>query len=227
MRALTLVLAAAVAVSGGVVADRMIASAQPETEVPSAIALPPPAPLARAAHRHHTAAMVASAVTVDLPVPAAPPSDDRAPTPEIRHGVLEIPAIGLSQPFFEGVTLTAIDRGPSHWPGTAMPGAVGNVVIAGHRTTRTRPFWDLDLLQPGDELIFTMDTGARWVYALDHLEIVDDEDIRIIEQGYGYTATLFACHPKGSARQRIVAHFTLRPERPALATPASGRQATP
>ncbi|MGQ0832657.1 MAG: class E sortase, partial [Microthrixaceae bacterium] len=146
---------------------------------------------------------------VNLPVPQAPGPDPYAPTPEVRHGQLEIPSIGLSQPFFEGVTLTAINRGPSHWPGTAMPGHLGNVVIAGHRTTYSRPFWDLDLVKPGDELIFTLLSGERYVYALDRVEIVDAGAVEIVNQRYGYTATLFACHPKGSARQRIVGHFTL------------------
>ncbi len=145
----------------------------------------------------------------DLLVPADAPANPRAATPEIHHGQLEIPSIGLSQPFFEGITLTAIDRGPSHWPGTAMPGELGNMVIAGHRTTRTRPFWDLDLVPPGDELIFTMVNGDRFVYTLDRTEVVDDQDIHIIDQEYGYTATLFGCHPKGSAAQRIVGFFTL------------------
>lgn len=145
-----------------------------------------------------------------LPVPEPSPLDPRAPTPEFRHGQLEIPSIGLSQPFFEGVTLTAIDRGPSHWPGTAMPGQLGNVVIAGHRTTRTRPFWDLDLVQPGAELIFTMTSGDRYIYVLDRTEIVDGSDVSIITQNYAFTATLFACHPKGSAAQRIVGHFRLQ-----------------
>lgn len=149
---------------------------------------------------------------VDLPVPEMPPADPYAPTPEIRHGQLEIPSIGLSQPFFEGVTLTAINRGPSHWPGTAMPGEVGNVVIAGHRTTYSRPFWDLQAVQPGDELIFTMNDGTRHVYVADGTEVVDDSDVHIIDQTPQRTATLFACHPRGSARQRIVGHFTLRPE---------------
>ena len=147
-----------------------------------------------------------------LPVPENPPADPYAPEPEIRHGTLEIPAIGLSQPFFEGVSLTAINRGPSHWPGTAMPGELGNVVIAGHRTTYTRPFWDLQALQPGDELIFTLNDGSRYVYALDQISIVAPTDVHIVEQTHAYTATLFACHPRGSARQRIVGHFTLQPE---------------
>ncbi|MFP5320945.1 MAG: class E sortase [Acidimicrobiia bacterium] len=146
-----------------------------------------------------------------LPVPEEPPLDPYEPTPEVRHGTLEIPAIGLSQPLFEGVSLTAINRGPSHWPGTAMPGELGNVVVAGHRTTYTRPFWDLQALNPGDQLIFAMADGSRHTYALDRLEIVSPDAVHIVDQTHAYTATLFACHPRGSARQRIVAHFTMVP----------------
>lgn len=151
-----------------------------------------------------------------LPVPEDPPADPYEREPEIRHGTLEIPRIGLSQPLFEGVSLTAINRGPSHWPGTAMPGELGNVVVAGHRTTYTRPFWDLQALQPGDELIFTMNDGSKHVYLLDRIEIVSPTDLHIVDQTRAHTATLFACHPRGSARQRIVGHFTMRGEQEQL-----------
>ncbi|WP_436794940.1 class E sortase [Actinospongicola halichondriae] len=147
--------------------------------------------------------------SIELPQPEPAPSNPYAPTAEVRHGTLEIPAIGLSQTLFEGVTLTAINRGPSHWPGSAMPGEVGNVVVAGHRTTYSKPFWALNELVPGDELIFTID-GTETVYVLDRTEIVYPTDIHIIEQTHERTATLFACHPRGSARQRIVGHFTIK-----------------
>ncbi|MDE0803423.1 MAG: class E sortase [Acidimicrobiales bacterium] len=147
--------------------------------------------------------------SIELPQPEPSPSDPYAPTPVQVHGTLEIPAIGLSQPLQEGVTLTAINRGPSHWPGTAMPGEPGNVVVAGHRTTYTKPFWALNELERGDELIFTVD-GERTVYVLDRIEIVHPTDIHIIEQKHERTATLFACHPRGSARQRIVGHFEIK-----------------
>jgi sortase A len=146
---------------------------------------------------------------VDLPVPQDSPADPYAPTPRAVHGTLELPTLGVAQPLHEGVTLTAIDRGPSHWPGTAMPGRPGNVVVAGHRTTHTKPFHDLDLLAPGDLLVFTMTDGAVWTYELTSTEIVGPDAMRIVEQSPGHTATLFACHPKGSAAQRIVAHFRL------------------
>ena len=155
------------------------------------------------------------ALPVDLPVPEDAPVDAYAPTPEVVHGSLSLPTLGVSQPLHEGVTLTAINRGPSHWPGTAMPGEVGNVVVAGHRTTYTKPFYDLDLLAPGDPLVFTMNDGTVWTYELTGIEIVGPDAMHIVDQRDEMAATLFACHPKGSAAQRIVAHFELvRPTPP-------------
>ena len=154
-----------------------------------------------------TAPPVASPAT--LPVPEPSPADARAPTPEVVLGTLALPTIGMTQPLGEGVTLTAIDRGPSHWPGTAMPGQVGNVVVAGHRVTHSRPFHDLDLLEAGDPLVFTMSDGTVATYVLTHTEIVGPDAMHIVDQTAEHRATLFACHPKGSAAQRIVAHFRL------------------
>jgi sortase A len=147
--------------------------------------------------------------TVGLPTPENAPADPNAPTPDVVHGTLALPTIGVSQPLHEGVTLTAIDRGPSHWPGTALPGQLGNVVVAGHRVTHTRPFYDLDRLAPGDPLVFTMADGSTWTYTLVSTEVVTPEAMHIVDQTPEYTATLFACHPKHSARERIVAHFVL------------------
>jgi sortase A len=144
-----------------------------------------------------------------LPVPEPSPADPRAATPEVVLGTLSLPTIGVTQSLGEGVTLTAIDRGPSHWPGTALPGQTGNVVVAGHRVTHTRPFFDLDLLAVGDPLVFTMNDGTVWTYALTSIEIVGPDAMHIVEQAPGHTATLFACHPKGSAAKRIVAHFQM------------------
>src|SRR5262245_59564570 len=168
-----------------------------------------PVPSTAAAPTTTTIAPAAAPATEPLPVPEDAPADARAPTPEVVHGTLALPTIGVTQPLGEGVTLTAIDRGPSHWPGTAMPGQLGNVVVAGHRVTHTRPFYDLDRLEVGDPLVFTMNDGTQWTYELTDLEIVGPDAIHIVDQTPEHTATLFACHPKGSAAQRIVAHFRL------------------
>ena len=45
---------------------------------------------------------------------------------------------------YEGITLTTLNKGPGHWPGTALPSQDGNVVVAGHRVTHSRPFRHID-----------------------------------------------------------------------------------
>jgi sortase A len=123
-------------------------------------------------------------------------------------GTIEIPKIGLDHPIYEGVELENLHWGPGHWPGTAMPGQFGNAVFAGHRVTHTRPFLDIDRLQPGDQIIFTTSAG-RFVYEVTDHEIVTADNVRISEPTLTPTVTVFACHPKGSARQRYVVHGRL------------------
>ena len=143
-----------------------------------------------------------------LPIPEPVPENAHADTPQVVLGTIELPQIGVTGDIQQGITLTAINRGPGHWPGTAMPGELGNVVIAGHRTTYSKPFNRLDALQPGDPVVMTTADG-RFTYQVRGIVIVPGEAIDIAEQSYAHTATLFACHPPGSARQRIVAKLRL------------------
>jgi sortase A len=145
--------------------------------------------------------------TEALSVPAPPP-DPHAPEPIVDVGSIEIPKIDVSKRMFEGVSLTVLDHGPGHWPGTAMPGHRGNVVIAGHRTSHDRPFRNIDQLVAGDQVVLTTLEG-RFVYEVVNTEVVGPDAIHIIDQADGYTATMFACHPPGSTRQRIVVHLRL------------------
>ena len=87
-----------------------------------------------------------------LPVPGPAPADNE-PEPQKYYGRLQIPAIEVDSPFLEGIRLSTLDYGPGHWPGTAMPGELGNVVVAGHRTSHNADFRRLDELvarRPGD-----------------------------------------------------------------------------
>ena len=155
-----------------------------------------------------TTTLAATTTTIEpLPVPARAPAP-HAPEPRVELGTIEIPKIGVSMMMFEGVSLTALDRGPGHWPGTAMPGHRGNVVVAGHRTSHTKPFRNIDKLAPGDEVIFTTPEG-RYVYKVTMTEVVRPSALRIIDQTPASTATLFACHPPGSTRERLVVHLQL------------------
>ena len=154
-----------------------------------------------------TTTMAATTTSVVLPVPAAPPAP-RAKEPIVTLGSLEIPKLGVTRPLLEGVSLTVLDNGPGHWPGTAMPGQVGNVVIGGHRTSHDRPFRNVDQLVVGDEVILSTNDG-RFVYLVTSTEIVYPDAIRVIDQTPAYTATLFACHPVGSTKQRFIVHLEL------------------
>lgn len=155
-----------------------------------------------------------------LPTPHPPPSDPRAPTPLVEVGQIEVPTLGLSAVLREGVTLTVIDHGPAHWPGSALPGQDGNVVIAGHRTIRTRPFHDIDRMKKGDEIIFHMPDGVHRYEVTESL-IVSPRDLWITNPTPEPTVTLFACHPKGSAKQRYVVKGKL------VSLPTSGTTLAP
>ncbi|MGQ0744921.1 MAG: sortase [Acidimicrobiales bacterium] len=142
------------------------------------------------------------------PGPIAIPAQPYAPEAVSEIGTIEIPAIGLTHKMFQGVTLHNIDRGPSHWTGSAMPGQSGNVVVAGHRVTRTRPFRNIDSLKPGDQIIFTV-AGVRTVYQVTGNQVVDPSAVWIADQTPAFTATLYACHPPGSAQYRFVVHAAI------------------
>ncbi len=137
-----------------------------------------------------------------IPVPAGLPPDDLV-EPEVIIGELVIPALLLTQTIYRGVTLPTLDKGVGYWPGTAMPGHVGNVVLGGHRVSKKKPFRNIDLLNPGDEIYITTAEGT-FVYAVTGTQIVEPTETWIINQGETATLTLFACHPPHSTKQRIV-----------------------
>jgi sortase A len=145
-----------------------------------------------------------------LPAPVPPPLPG-AYEDTNQIGQIEIPALRISEHFYEGVALQTLDNGPGHWPGSAMPGQIGNAVVAGHRVSHTHPFRDLDRLKPGDQVVFTTSQG-RNVYVVDRTQIVTPDALWIVQQTRGKTATLFACHPKGSTSHRIVVFLRYAPE---------------
>jgi sortase A len=155
-----------------------------------------------------TAAATTAAPATTLPTPVAPPAEDaKEALQDLGH--IEIPKLGIADDLYEGIALSTLDRGPGHWPGTAMPGQAGNVVVAGHRTSHSRPFRYIDELEAGDQVTFTVD-GAVYNYVVTGHEIVDPTAIRIVDQTPEPTATLFACHPPGSVAERYVVHLALQ-----------------
>jgi LPXTG-site transpeptidase (sortase) family protein len=144
-----------------------------------------------------------------LPTPAAPPGDPWAVRQPTRLGQIVIPSIGLDQPFFEGVDQAAFAHGVGHWPGTAGPGGWGNAVFGGHRVTEAHPFLEMDKLRAGDEVELVMSNGWTYVYRVTKVFVVPQTAMWITDQSPGRTLTLFTCHPKGSATERLITNGVL------------------
>jgi LPXTG-site transpeptidase (sortase) family protein len=98
-----------------------------------------------------------------------------------------------------------------------MPGHVGNVVIVGERTTYGAPFLDLDKLQPSDEIVIDSLQG-HFVYRVDHQTIVGASDASVLGETSEPTLTLITCHPKYTAKMRLVVVAVL--DREASSPPA-------
>lgn len=66
--------------------------------------------------------------------------------------IVRIPRFGpgYARPLYEGTTTEVLARGLGHYPGTSLPGEVGNVGITGHRTTHGKPLSKIELLADGD-----------------------------------------------------------------------------
>ena len=200
-RRLLAALVAGLALSGAAAAWAASRGSPPPADNPA-----PPAS-SRVASRVAPPSIVQGPTTTVLR-PVDVPDDPYAAEPVQRIGTMEIPKIGLRADIYHGITLRNIDLGPSHWPGTALPGESGNAVFAGHRVTHTHPFRDIDRLVPGDQAIFTVN-GVTSTYVVTGHEIVTPDDMAIVNQTPTPTATLFACHPPHFATHRYVVHLAL------------------
>jgi sortase A len=188
---------------------------------PASVTLPvPTTPTTAAATTEAptTAAPATPASEAPPPGAASPGNAARTPVPPppasardvgVVIGTIEIPKLGLSASLYEGITIPTLDKGPGYWPGTAMPGHPGNTVIAGHRTSKSRPFRYIDRLEEGDEIVLTTADG-RFVYLVTGHEIVTPDAVWIVDQNTpAPQVTLFACHPPGSVAYRWVTRATL------------------
>lgn len=133
-------------------------------------------------------------------------------------GMLHVPRFGAQwqpRPILQGISLAVLEDGIGHYEGTAMPGQIGNFAIAGHRVTYGRPMWQAEELQAGDAIVVETEQGW-YTYRVTGHEIVRPNQVEVIEPvpnqpGVAPTQrvlTITACHPKFSARERLIVHAT-------------------
>jgi len=167
------------------------------------------------------------------PPAGPPPAAQPVAAPELGDAiaVLHVPALAGFDPWVvvEGTSVEDLKSGPGRIRGTAQPGEVGNVVLSGHRTTYGAPFARLDELRPGDRVV--LETRDRWfTYSVTGTQIVSPYAIEVtypVPGRRGATPTeqlltLTTCHPRYSARQRMVVQATLTAEQGKDAGPPEG-----
>ena len=131
----------------------------------------------------------------------------------LRHGEmigrLEIPRVHLSVIVLEGSDSSVLDIAAGHIPGTALPGAIGNVAIAAHRDTFFR---SLQEIRPQDRLSFETSV-ASFEYAVESTEVVEPSDTGVLRPTAGEELTLITCYPFnyiGNAPKRFIVHARQR-----------------
>ncbi|MFN3708620.1 class E sortase [Microcella sp.] len=145
-------------------------------------------------------------------VAVAPPAGE-------AFGTLIVPRFGDSyvRTIASGVDLQTVLNNPrlgiGHYSETQMPGEIGNVALAAHRTTYGAPFADIAELRVGDRIY--VETRDGWYeYAFRNLEYVWPTAVQVLEpvpqapqvEANERYLTLTSCNPRFSAAERIIAY---------------------
>lgn len=174
---------------------------------------------------------------------AGPPSAPQGPPPPVAapesgeaFALVHVPRFGddyRARPVLEGTALDLLEDGIGHYDGTALPGAVGNFAVAGHRVTYAKPFNQIAELVDGDAVV--VETASTWftyrvrsstIVPPDRVDVVapvpEQPDVAPTER----LMTLTACHPMFSARERYVVYAVLESWQPAADGPPASLEAT-
>jgi sortase A len=170
--------------------------------------------------------------------PAAPPAAGEdfgkpvvgtAPGHAGTIGIMYIPRFGAAytRPIVQGTSQDVLDTlGLGHYTNTAMPGAVGNFAVAGHRQTHGAVLDNIHTLVPGDK-IYVQTKDGFYVYVFRNNQIVMPSRTDVLEPvptQPGATPTesyltMTSCNPRFGAEERIIAYALLDSWRPASAGP--------
>jgi sortase A len=144
-------------------------------------------------------------------------------------GVIYIPRFGAeySRPIIEGTSRDVIDTlGLGRYAGTAMPGAVGNFVMAGHRQTHGAVLDNIHMLVPGDKIyVQTADGFYTYVFRNQEIVLPDRTDVTAPVPTQPGVApeqrllTLTSCNPRFGSEERIIAYSAFDTWQPLSAGP--------
>ena len=118
-------------------------------------------------------------------------------------GEIQIRRLGLTAVVAQGESAATLQRAVGHLSDTALPGELGNVVLAGHRDTFFRP---LKNIREGDAITLKTQEGD-FEYLVESSAVVRPSNIEVLEPSGGRTLTLITCFPfsyVGSAPDRFI-----------------------
>jgi sortase A len=163
-----------------------------------------------------------AATATSTPVPSASPGTPVvavAPGNAQKFGILYVPRFGVTweRPIAQGVGVRdVLDKiGVGHYPGSAMPGQVGNFAIAAHRHAYGGGFENLHLLHVGDHVYIGTKDGW-YEYTFRDIEYVKPTQVNVLqpvpmEPGVAPVdriLTMTTCNPFFSTAERMIAFAT-------------------
>jgi Sortase (surface protein transpeptidase) len=164
------------------------------------------------------------------PVSYGEPIVAKAPAEATKFAVMYIPRFSADyrRSIAEGVgTVQVLNKdGVGHYPGTQMPGEVGNFAVAAHRTTHGAPFNSIATLRVGDRIYVQTEQGY-YTYVYRNTEYVYPNGVGVkdpVPQSKTPATTdrlltMTSCNPKLSAAERIVAYSVFESWQPLSAGP--------
>jgi sortase A len=140
-----------------------------------------------------------------------------APSNATKFGILYVPRFGKGweRPIAQGVGVSdVLDKiGVGHYPGTAMPGAIGNFAIAAHRHAYGGGFENLHTLHVGDHVYIGTKNGW-YEYTFRNIQYVQPTEVNVLQpvpMEPGVTPvnrliTMTTCNPFFSTAERMIAY---------------------
>ena len=132
-------------------------------------------------------------------------------------GRLKIPKLDLNMIVVNGTESNTLKKGPARHKGTFLPGEGKLIYIAGHRTTYSAPFSDIDDLERGDRVSLEL-PYATVEYTIRSHRIVEAHELSVLRSRGREELALQACWPRFFASHRYIAYA-----RPVRMIPRTGR----
>jgi sortase A len=120
-------------------------------------------------------------------------------------GRIKIPRLDVNMIVVDGTKTGTLKKGPARHRRTYLPGEGKLVYIAGHRTTYSAPFSDIDDLRRGDRVRLEL-PYATFEYRIRGHRIVEAHEVSVLRSRRREEVALQACWPRFFASHRYIAY---------------------